>query len=98
MKLTNFGAANQPIIAPTKIASSELMMRLRSSTRCSKNVICPPVSGSGVTAEDELVSSWLSVVMGGQFAGLCGTRRRKIRVRGRRSEEHTSELQSRFGI
>src|SRR5713101_4462338 len=37
-------ATYTPTNAPMPIAISELMMRVRSSTRCSKKVICPPVS------------------------------------------------------
>src|SRR5229473_4939970 len=39
-------ATYTPTNAPIAIAISELMIRLRSSTRCSKNVICPPVSAA----------------------------------------------------
>src|SRR5258707_6073052 len=61
---------------PAKTASSELMMRLRSSTRCSKKVICPPPS-SGAAGSLVVVSSWLSLVIGGLWArfslvGFCG--------------------------
>src|SRR6266436_861434 len=71
-----FGATNHPIPAPTSTDSKELMIRLRSSTRCSKNVICPPPS-SGAAGSLEVVSSWLSLVIGGPWArfrrfGLCG--------------------------
>src|SRR5882757_6365489 len=76
MMFTNLGATNHPIAAPAKTASSELMMRLRSSTRCSKNVICPP-PWSGAAGSLVVVSSWLSLVIGGLWArfsrvGICG--------------------------
>src|ERR1700688_4051280 len=44
---TKYGATNQPTPAPIATAISEVMIRLRSSTKCSKNVICPPGSSSG---------------------------------------------------
>src|SRR5262249_39077701 len=49
--------------APTPVAIRELMMRLRSSMRCSKKVICPPEPSSGSSWVLGLTSSWLSVVM-----------------------------------
>src|SRR5258707_12989888 len=64
MTFTNLGAANHPIPAPTSTASSELMMRFRSSTRCSKNVIWPAPS-SGAAGSLVVFSGWLSPVIGG---------------------------------
>src|SRR5271169_4995857 len=46
------------------MAYSELMIRLRSSLRCSKNVIWPPASSSRVMME---LSDWLLLVMRGGF-------------------------------
>src|SRR5215470_12279112 len=70
MMLTNLGATNHPMPAPTPTATRELMMRLRSSIRCSKKVICPPEPSSGSCEFCGLASSWLSVVMGGRIARL----------------------------
>src|SRR5579863_7578632 len=73
MNLTNRGATTQPIVAPTITARSELMMRLRSSTRCSKNVICPPVSASGTGELVAVGSSWLLLVMSRRVTNFrCG--------------------------
>src|SRR5215467_10951051 len=58
------GATNQPIAAPAAIETTELMIRLRSSIRCSKNDICPPAPSSGSDGFGELTSSWLSLVIG----------------------------------
>src|SRR6202022_1070549 len=44
---TKYGATNHPTPAPTPTAISDVMIRFRSSTRCSKNVICPPGSSGG---------------------------------------------------
>src|SRR6202163_2697780 len=44
---TKCGATNHPTPAPIPTAISDVMIRLRSSTRCSKNVICPPGSSGG---------------------------------------------------
>src|ERR1700738_3076663 len=56
---TKYGATNHPTPAPIPTAISDVMIRLRSSTRCSKNVICPPGSSGGVggiiVASDGLV-------------------------------------------
>ena len=45
---TKCGATNHPTPAPIPTAISDVMIRLRSSTKCSKNVICPPGSSGGV--------------------------------------------------
>src|ERR1700686_1945870 len=44
---TKCGATNHPTPAPTPTAINDVMMRLRNSTKCSKNVICPPGSSGG---------------------------------------------------
>src|SRR5246127_4902766 len=51
-----------PTHAPTPIAYGELIIRSRSSDRCSKNVIGPPLSSSRAAME---LSGWLLLVMGG---------------------------------
>src|SRR5437879_13081592 len=51
-----------PTNAPAPIAYSELMILFRSSDRCSKNVICPPLSSSRAALG---LSGWLLLVRGG---------------------------------
>src|SRR4029077_19918347 len=46
IQLTKWGARTQPMAAPMTTEISELIMRLRSSLRCSKKVIAP--AGSSV--------------------------------------------------
>src|SRR5580704_5523107 len=55
MKSMTYFATDTPTKAPMPTAISELIRRLRSSTRCSKKVICPPSS----------VSSFLTIASGG---------------------------------
>src|ERR1700686_2989673 len=45
---TKCGSTNHPKPAPIPTAISDVIIRLRSSTRRSKNVICPPGSSGGV--------------------------------------------------
>src|SRR6202040_1177031 len=59
--LMTYFATYTPTNAPIAIAISELIIRLRSSTRCSKNVICPPLSA---------VSSGCSLVAILSFLGI----------------------------
>src|SRR5215467_883589 len=63
-RLTKRGATNQPIAAPAAIATSALMIRLRSSIKCSKKDICPPAPSSCSGGLGVLTSSWLSLVIG----------------------------------
>src|ERR1700676_1639181 len=60
-----------PTNAPTAMAMRELMMRLRSSLRCSKKVMAPPDSSGGATAAGGGVSSWaVGVMRGGHKSGV----------------------------
>src|SRR5215831_6274033 len=71
-RLTKRGATNQPIAAPAAMATSALMIRLRSSIKCSKKDICPPAPSScglGV-----LTSGWLSLVIGLMRRGMLDGR------------------------
>src|SRR5215470_1663673 len=63
-RLTKRGATNQPIAAPAAMATSALMMRLRSSIKCSKKDICPPAPSSCSGGLGVLTSGWLSLVIG----------------------------------
>src|SRR5262249_62153420 len=46
------------------VATSALMMRLRSSIKCSKKDICPPAPSSCSGGLGVLTSGWLSLVIG----------------------------------
>src|SRR5215813_8002506 len=63
-RLTKRGATNQPMAAPAAMATSALMMRLRSSIKCSKKDICPPAPSSCSGGLGVLTSGWLSLVIG----------------------------------
>src|SRR5271170_1912661 len=55
--LIRYLESDTPIIAPAASAISELMMRLRSSVKCSKKVIAPPGSSSSTTTTAGLAAS-----------------------------------------
>src|SRR5467141_3554867 len=78
IQLTKCGAANQPMAAPTAMEMRELIMRLRSSLRCSKKVIAPAGSSGGVVIcvldSDSGTDSGRMLVVMGRFLGArnCG--------------------------
>src|SRR5450432_339156 len=76
---TKWGATNHPTPAPMPTAMSEWMMRLRSSTRCSKKVICPPDSRSGGTGGMMEASGGLLVMGKVDVDGWIGILRRICR-------------------
>src|SRR5260370_9467185 len=82
---TKGGAANQPIAAPMTTEMSELMMRLRSSLRCSKKVIAPPGSSGGLVicvldSDSGTDSGRMLVVIMRSFLGICDRRSFGIRI------------------
>src|SRR5208282_6673278 len=62
------GAKYTPTNAPIPMAYRELMMRFRSSDRCSKNVFWPPAASIRAAIE---LSSWLLLVMRGRGFRCC---------------------------
>src|ERR1700716_609048 len=63
-----------PTKEPIAIAISELMIRLRSSTKCSKNVICPPLSAaasSGCSLFAIFKFGGLVCLLGVRFLSFC---------------------------
>src|SRR3974390_394801 len=86
IQLMKYFARYTPINAPAPMAYSELIMRFRSSDRCSKNDICPPLSSNLDRME---LAGWVLLVMGGGILGWASFNLWRFRRRFRGLRSHT---------